>query len=106
MTASGLLPSLTGPSRWLARYSFVIDDIEYFDEAINDAPEVIEATKENVGEAGEKKWILKPSIVDRASELCIFSTLEQLQKFLERRFEQAFHDDTVESVAHLREWSV
>lgn len=89
-------------------YFFEVADVDYFDEAMNEVFEVDQALEENLSLADQDRqvFILKPSMIDKASNLFIFDTRDQLFEFLDSRFDEAFEDEDLGDVRHLREWVI
>ena len=76
---------------------------DYLDEALNEAFEVRDILEENLhSNQPPISFILKASMLDRASELFLFSTQAQLEEF----FTQQSDDEDDESISHVREWII
>ncbi|CAF3616002.1 unnamed protein product [Rotaria socialis] len=75
---------------------------DYLEEALNEAFELRDTLEANTKENTEPiPFILKASILDKASELCIFYTQAELEEFFTSKY-----DDDDESIANVREWIV
>ncbi|CAF2549871.1 unnamed protein product [Rotaria sp. Silwood2] len=78
---------------------------DYLDEALNEAFELRDILEENTKESVEPiLFILKASILDKASELFIFYTQSQLEEFFTNKYDE--DDDDDDSIANVREWIV
>ncbi|CAF1392125.1 unnamed protein product [Rotaria magnacalcarata] len=76
---------------------------DYLDEALNEAFELRDTLEANTQENTDPiPFILKASILDKASELLIFYTQSELEEFFTRKYD----DDDDESIANVREWIV
>ena len=75
---------------------------DYLDEALNEAFELRDALEANLQEENESavSFILKASILDKASELFIFTRQDQLEEFFQEKYEEE------ESIADVKEWIV
>eukprot|EP01116_Phalansterium_solitarium_P011281 TRINITY_DN26911_c0_g1_i1.p1 TRINITY_DN26911_c0_g1~~TRINITY_DN26911_c0_g1_i1.p1 ORF type:complete len:392 (-),score=117.07 TRINITY_DN26911_c0_g1_i1:73-1248(-) len=85
-------------------YQFEMDDPYYFEEAMNDVFEVAATLESNLAiddPAKRTRWILKPSLADKAAEILVFDSEQRLRTFFEERYESADGD-----VGHLREWVI
>lgn len=76
---------------------------DYLDEALNEAFELRDALEVNIQEETESAvpFILKASILDKASELFIFTRQDQLEEFFQKKY-----DEEEETVTNVREWIV
>ncbi|CAF3595142.1 unnamed protein product [Rotaria sordida] len=78
---------------------------DYLDEALNEAFELRDILQENTKEDIEPiPFILKASILDKASELFIFYTQSQLEQFFTNKYDE--NDDDDDSIANIREWII
>ncbi|CAF1264919.1 unnamed protein product [Rotaria sordida] len=78
---------------------------DYLDEALNEAFELRDILQENTKEDIEPiPFILKASILDKASELFIFYTQSQLEEFFTNKYDE--NDDDDDSIANIREWII
>lgn len=81
-----------------------LTDPDYLEEALNEAFELRDALEQNVQENVEPvPFILKASILDKASELLIFQTQAELEQFFNKEAEDD-EDDENETVINIREW--
>ncbi|CAF1182454.1 unnamed protein product [Adineta steineri] len=83
---------------------------DYLEEALNEAFELRDALEENIQGTNEPiPFILKASILDKASELCIFHTQLELEEYFTTKYneeEDEDDDDEGDSIANVREWIV
>ncbi|CAF1193243.1 unnamed protein product [Adineta steineri] len=83
---------------------------DYLEEALNEAFELRDALEENIQGKNEPiPFILKASILDKASELCIFQTQLELEEYFTTKYneeEDEDDDDEGNSIANVREWIV
>lgn len=86
---------------------------DYLDEALNEAFELRDALEKNLQLDDDSKisFILKASILDKASELFIFTRQDELEEFFTKRTgedddEDEDGDEGEASVADVREWIV
>ncbi|CAF1165733.1 unnamed protein product [Adineta steineri] len=81
---------------------------DYLEEALNEAFELRDALEENIQGTNEPiPFILKASILDKASELCIFHTQLELEEYFTTKYnEEEDDDDEGDSIANVREWIV
>ncbi|CAF1182109.1 unnamed protein product [Adineta steineri] len=81
---------------------------DYLEEALNEAFELRDALEENIQGKNEPiPFILKASILDKASELCIFQTQLELEEYFTAKYdEEEDDDDEGNSIANVREWIV
>eukprot|EP00475_Leptophrys_vorax_P036925 TRINITY_DN6309_c0_g1_i1.p2 TRINITY_DN6309_c0_g1~~TRINITY_DN6309_c0_g1_i1.p2 ORF type:complete len:420 (-),score=125.97 TRINITY_DN6309_c0_g1_i1:1567-2826(-) len=81
-----------------------LPDVDYLDEALNDSYEIADYLQENEQlEVHERKlFILKPSLADKAAEIFLFDSRDQLEEFFEERFDECDEGD----LQFLREWVV
>ncbi|CAF0804297.1 unnamed protein product [Rotaria sp. Silwood1] len=79
---------------------------DYLDEALNEAFELRDILEENTKDDVEPiPFILKASILDKASELFIFYTQSQLEEFFTNKYDDD-DDDNDDNIANVREWIV
>lgn len=85
-------------------YLFEFIDPEYFDEAMMEVFEVEGYLQENqeLPPSQRHRFILKSSILDKASEIFLFDSRDQLQEFFERRFHESDEGD----LQFIREWII
>ncbi|CAF1278616.1 unnamed protein product [Adineta ricciae] len=82
---------------------------DYLDEALNEAYELRDVLQANAGETTDKPipFILKASILDKASELFIFHTQAELEDFFTTKFDNDDEDEDEENnISMVREWVV
>lgn len=86
-------------------YFLDLPDVEYFDEAMNEIFEVEDYLRLNETKQLHEKttFILKASLADKASELFLFNSREQLLDFFQSRFEDS--EDGAD-LQYLREWVI
>jgi hypothetical protein len=80
-------------------------DIEYFDESMNEIFEVEEYLSKNEECSSDDQktvFVLKPSLADKAAEIFMFDSRDQLYEFFERRYCECDEGD----LQYLREWVV
>jgi tubulin--tyrosine ligase len=86
-------------------YIFELDHADYLDEALNECFEVENELKANETRAKQVRFILKPSIANRASGILLFSKRAQLEeKFCCQSDSDNDSDDG--NVMDLREWVI
>lgn len=81
---------------------------DYLDEALNEAFELRDSLENNTKENIEPiPYILKASILDKASELFIFHTQSELEEFFTDKYDEDENEEDEEAgVASVREWIV
>jgi tubulin--tyrosine ligase len=85
-------------------YVFVLDYVDYLDEALNDCFEVELALENNLKLSDSeftKKFILKSSMTNKGAEILLFDTKSQLENYFNKRVENS-EDETLD----LREWVI
>lgn len=75
---------------------------DYLDEALNEAFELRDTLEENTHSTSPQvSFILKASILDKASELFMFSRQSELEEFFARKSE-----DEDDDISNVREWAI
>ncbi|KAF3162492.1 hypothetical protein TWF225_007794 [Orbilia oligospora] len=74
---------------------FEVDYVEFLDEALVEAYELVESLERNEGEGekGREWWILKPGMSDRGVGIRLFSTMGELQGIFEGWEEESDDED-------------
>jgi tubulin--tyrosine ligase len=84
-------------------YIFELDHADYLDEALNECFEVENELKANETRDKQVKFILKPSLANRAAEILIFNKRSQLE---DKFSPVSDSDDDEDGVMDLREWVI
>ncbi|UJR36878.1 hypothetical protein I4U23_029591 [Adineta vaga] len=81
---------------------------DYLDEALNEAYELRDVLEANIQETTTVPipFILKASILDKASELFIFHTQTELDEFFTTKFDNDDDEDEENDIANVREWVI
>ncbi|KAF3146707.1 hypothetical protein TWF703_003978 [Orbilia oligospora] len=77
---------------------FEVDYVEFLDEALVEAYELVESLERNEGEGekGREWWILKPGMSDRGVGIRLFSTMGELQGIFEGWEEESEEEEEEE----------
>ncbi|KAI8083162.1 tubulin-tyrosine ligase family-domain-containing protein [Halteromyces radiatus] len=92
------------PETW----QFELDHVDYFEEAMNEVFEVERDLLANEEEEGELKhrFIIKPSLANKAAGIQVFDSLEQLRNIFVMEDSDSEEDDNEEDISQVREWVI
>lgn len=92
------------PETW----QFELDHIDYFDEAMNEVFEVERDLLKNEENETVHRFIIKPSLANKAAGIQVFDSMDQLRAIFETDSddESEENEDENEDISQIREWVI